>query len=346
MNEERIKEIETRLTYYFGTPRHKPIKSPQTAEEWEEIEALSEELEALQKQNGIIAADNYFLSVSKLAKNEVALINGNGGALQIDKKKNLYVRVEVGADSEIDIPEKYSGYMDAIQMTIGSLLDCGARVVTAEQVYRTMNGLTTADKVTPQAVGAVTRAIKQMRNLWITIDRTEEVNAYTKLKGQLSVIEQKAILPYNSTITVKNQVGRSLTGYKIDDYPPFYQYSKDRGEIRELPADIMKIEGLNSSKQIIAIKFYLLQQIESMKPGKNGKHRDNTININTLFNALKYDLSFAPSNPRKDRAKYIKYVKQILTDFKRKDYILDFKENTGGRGNALESITIFLPGKI
>lgn len=351
MNEQRKQEIEERLKYYFGTPRTAPTKHPSTAEEWEEVDALTAELEAMYKKDGkIIKADNYFLPVSKLAKNAVKMINEYDGRndeiLTVDKRKNISVRLQIGYDEQLLLPENYSLYLDTVQMTIGSLIDCGAQVVTAEQVYRTMNGLTSDDYVTPQAVGAVTKAMRQLRNLWVTIDRSEEVKAYPRLKNLISVIQQKAILPYNETITIKNQAGREITAYKIDKLPPLYEYSKDRGEIRSLPGDLLKIEGLNTSKQNTAIKIWLLQQIESMKPGSNGKHRDNTIKINTLLEALKYDidLTATTSTARVKRTRYIKQTKKMLDSWKACGYIKGYKENhSTGRGKALESITIFLP---
>lgn len=346
MNEERITEIEARLAYYFGTPRMRPIKAPSTPQEWEEIEALNNELEELTKSVKLLSADNYFLTVSKLAKNQIALINNNGGELEVDKRKGLYVRVDVGLEKNIQVPDDYTGFMDAVQMTVGSLMDCGARVVTAEQIYRTMNGLNTGDKVTPQAVGAVSRAMAQMRNMWVTIDRTAEINAYKKLNSKISIIDQVAILPYNKKRTVKNNVGREMTAYILDELPPLYRYSKDRGEIRKLPIELIKISDLRSNSQNIAIKFYLLQQIESMRPNEKGIHRDTTIKLSTLFEALKYDidLSATTSTSRVIKNRYIKQIRTILDDFKSKNYISGYKENIGAK-LALESITIFLEDK-
>ena len=347
MNEERITEIEARLAYYFGTPRMSPIKAPSTPEEWEEIEALNNELEELTKSVKLLSADNYFLTVSKLAKNQVDLINNGGGYLEVDKRKSLFIRVDTGNEHNLQLPDNYTGFMDAIQMTVGSLMDCGARVVTAEQIYRTMNGLDTSDKVSPQAVGAVSRAMAQMRNMWVTINRTAEINAYKKLSNKISIIDQVAILPYNKKRTVKNNAGREMTAYILDELPPLYRYSKDRGEIRKLPIELIKISDLKSSNQNIALKFYLLQQIESMRPNNKGIRRDNTIKIDTLFEALKYDIDLSANNStsRVLKNRYINQIRAILEDFKSKNYISGYKENTGGRGNGLKSITIFLEGK-
>lgn len=328
MNEERISEIEARLAYYFGTPRIRPIKAPSTTEEWQEIEALNNELEDLTKSVKLLSADNYFLTVSKLAKNQIDLINNNGGELEVDKRKGLYIRVDVGNEHNLQLPDNYTGFMDAVQMTVGSLMDCGARVVTAEQIYRTMNGLDTGKPVTPQAVGAISRAMAQMRNMWVTIDRTAEINAYKKLNNKISIIDQVAILPYNKKRTIKNNAGREMTAYILEELPPLYRYSKDRGEIRKLPIELIKISNLRTSNQNIAIKFYLLQQIESMRPNNKGVHRDNTIKLSTLFEALKYDidLSATTSTSRVIKSNYIKQIRAILEDFKSKIIYQDIKK--------------------
>ncbi|MCQ2387818.1 MAG: hypothetical protein MJ066_05190 [Clostridia bacterium] len=342
MNEELIKELEARLIFLIGGPRKEP--GAKTPEEWAEAERIMDELEKLKKVK-LVRAEKYFLPVSKLAKNAVKLVNGDlgdPGKLEVDQRKKINVFVSVGMydhDESLILPKKYNLYLDAVQMTIGSLTDSNAQYFTAEQVYRTMNGIPTEVYISPQAVEATTTAINQLRNLWVTIDRSEELKAYKKLKG-LSIIQKKSILPFNSTITIKNQAGRQITAYKLEELPPLYQYSKDRGEIHSLPIELMNIKGLRTSAQNTALKIWLLQQIESMKPGKTGKRRDSTIKINTLFEALKYDIIFNSSSPRADKAKYIKQIKTMLDSWTDQKYIKGYKENKKGR--SLESITIIL----
>lgn len=338
--EQKIKELEARQLELLGSPRQVP--KARTPEEWQEAEQIGEEIEALKKQIKILKAEKYFLPVSKLAKNTVKMINEKGqNILNVDKRKNINVSLFIGRyDDSVTLPrEKYNLFLDSVQMTIGSLMDCGAEYITAEQVIRTMNGLSSKDKVTPQAVKDMENVFMKMRNLWVTIDRTAELKAYKKLSG-FSVIQNKSILPINTFITIKNQAGREITAYKPEYLPPLYQYSKDREEIRSLPAELLKINGLTTSAQNTALKIWLLQQIESMKPGRTGKHRETTININTMFDALKYDIEFYSGNPRQTKARYLKQIKTMLDTWKEKKYINDYKENIKAR--SVESITIFL----
>lgn len=338
--EQKIKELEARQLELLGSPRQVP--KARTPEEWQEAEQIGEEIEALKKQIKILKAEKYFLPVSKLAKNTVKMINEKGqNILNVDKRKNINVSLFIGRyDDSVTLPrEKYNLFLDSVQMTIGSLMDCGAEYITAEQVIRTMNGLSSKDKVTPQAVKDMENVFMKMRNLWVTIDRTAELKAYKKLSG-FSVIQNKSILPINTFITIKNQAGREITAYKPEYLPPLYQYSKDREEIRSLPAELLKINGLTTSAQNTALKIWLLQQIESMKPGRTGKHRETTININTMFDALKYDIEFYSGNPRQTKARYLKQIKTMLDTWKEKKYINGYKENIKAR--SVESITIFL----
>lgn len=344
MNEkELINELEELKKIYFDLLDNTDENATKQKRE------LLNQIDSKLKNIKILKAENYFLPVSMLAKNEVKLINyagetGAPGKLNVDKRKNINVIVSIGVyDRSVTLPKNYNLFLDSVQMTIGSLIDCGAEYITAEQVIRTMNGLNSKDKVTAQAVEEMENVFMQLRNLWVTIDRSEEIKGYTKLKG-LTLIQNKSILPFNTFITIKNQAGREITAYKPEYIPPLYQYSKDRGEVRSLPAERMKINGLRTSAQNTALKIWLLQQIESMKPDpkkKNGTHRDTTIKLNTLFEALKYDITFNASSPRADKAKYIKQIKTMLDGWTEQKYIKGYKENIKAR--SLESITIFLP---
>lgn len=342
--QKEIDELTEEIILYTGTPKRPPQKKrnqKEIDELWNRVNDVKNKIDNIKN---IVQTEKIFLSLSKLSKNAVELFNNGSKELMIDCHRNLTVRLDIGAYDEVKVPDSYTGYMDVIQMTIGSLMDCGAQVVTAEQIYRTMNGLTKDDKVTPQAVGAVTKAMMQLRNLWVTIDRTDEVKKYKKLNNVDSIIHEKALFPCSESLTITNKAGRKMTAYKVDSFPPLYEYSKDRGELRSLPGTLLNIKGLNSSKQNLAIKIWLLRQIESMKPGKNGKHRTNVIKINTLFEALKFDLTFSKVNPRADRAKYIKQIKKMLDYWTECGYIKGYKEtHSKGRGKALESLIILLP---
>ena len=345
MDKNRMNEIKERLLFLMGSPSQPP--HAETAEDWAEVENLMRELEQMKQDIAkIITPEKYSIAVSKLSKCAVELINNEGGEIQTSKKKNICVRLSVGFNDALLLPANYTKYHDAIQMTIGSLKDSGAKCFTAEQVYRAMNGLTTHDYVTPQAVAAVTKAIRQLNNLWVTIDRSEEVKAFPRLKDVVSVISQKRIIPYNEIMTITNKAGREVTAYILDKLPPIYEYSKDKGQIRSLPQSLFNIKGLNSSAENTAIKIWLLQQIESMKPSQNGTCRDRTINFDTLFRDLRYDIILTESNPRAHRARYIKQIFKMLDYWTNCGYISGYTVERGiGRGNPIKSVTISLPDK-
>lgn len=315
----------------------------------EQINAYKK-LDDLEKKNNIKinnVFDKFFLPISKLSKNEIALINKSGENntteyLETRKNKTISIKIDFDIDyldnEKITLPSNYTKYLDTVQMAIGSIMDCGEKYISAEQVIRKINGLTSKDKVQPDAIKEMEKIFKQLRGMFIRIDRSEELKGIT---GSEHNILGSTILDYGKYIEIKNQKGNKIKVYEIRELPILYQYSKSIKQIRAIPIELMKIKGLRSSKQNTVIKIWLLQQIESMKTTKkNGKHRNNIINIKTLFESLKYDIQFYEKNERATKSKYIKQTFQILDYWKEKKYIKDYKQNLKNR--SLQSIEILL----
>lgn len=291
---------------------------------------------ATNKRIKLLRAENYLLPVSKVSKEIVKAINGDEETIELYKKNAITVYASYLADENIKPPECYNIFLDSVQMTVGSLLYAGSKTgtkyITAEQVIRTLNGLNSKDKVTPQAIKEMENIFEMLRVMKVTFLH----NGKPLMDGQ--------ILPFTKTFYSYNRNGNPIKVYLFDELPLIYLYSQNKKQVRSLPVELMKINGLRTSAQNTALKIWLLQQIESMKPDpkkKNGIHRDTTIKLSTLFEALKYDITFNASSPRADKAKYIKQIKTMLDSWTAQKYIKGYKENIKAR--SLESITIFLP---
>ena len=315
---------------------------------------MIKEKEELHKLSNISDVNLFCVEVSKFAKRAVELVRNGNARINISKandKKPVYVDVCIcEIDPKISVPSDYNSYMNAIQMTIGTMMDNGFKVATAEQIYRIMNGLSGKEKVSKESINDVEKAVKQMKNLEIEIDRTEEFIQHKKiLEGEKSV-DEHAIAPITSSRRITNRAGITVRGVALEKYPPIYKYSKSIGQIRSIPYEVMKIEGRNSKQKTI-LKFYLLQQIESMKPDpqrRTKNKRNNTIKIDTIFNDLKHDIVLGDKTKSTYRVKInrrITDIDEILTSFKNKQYISDFTLNKKNNTNTIESITIILKGE-
>lgn len=301
----------------------------------------------------LVVPEKIQLPISALAKQSLKAVNGEtDGLICINEKRGVNVQVDAYLrDQSVRFDRGYTKYMDTVQMTIGSLYDRGLKdnpngivEISAEEVYRTMNGLSSDEWISPQALGAVTKAIEQLRTMTVFIDyrndpswkAPEDKETYRKGGDAVPIIP---LLPEYGIYF--NKVGKMKIKYKVYRTPPFFEDSKQRRHIRTLPLELLKIKGLNSSAQNTAIKFYLLQQIESMRPTKKGgKHRPTTISYDTLFRDLNRDLSFSAQNPRADMGKYRNQITRMLDHWTDQGYISGYVENKKGR--SFDSITIFL----
>lgn len=341
--------VDNNLLEELNFIKEKLLKSIKENKEEERQEALKmldvfEEKTKIKINN---VFDKFFLPISKLSKNEISLLNESGKNhetkyLETRKNKTISIKLDFETNylenENVQLPSNYTKYLDTVQMAIGSIMDCGEKYISAEQVIRKINGLTNKDKVQPEAIKEMENIFKQLRGMFIRIDRSEELKGTT---GSEHNILGSTILDYSKYIEIKNQKGNIIKVYEIRELPILYQYSKSIKQIRAIPIELMKIQGLRSSKQNTVIKIWLLQQIESMKTTKtNGKRRTNIVNIKTLFESLKYDIHFTKSNPRADKAKYIKQTLTILDNWKEKKYISNYKQNF--KNKSLQSIEIIL----
>lgn len=334
MDENRMKEIEERILFLMGSPSQPP--NAETDEDLAEVEKLSKELEELKIQaiNSVsytsIIPKKSVLSVSKVAKKTCELINGNAGGVFVDKKKKVAVTLSVIPEN-VKLPEQYTPFDYCIHEAVCTLIQSGNKVFSAEMVYRAMNGLTNTQYVTPQAVAAVTKSIMKQRHIDVFIDCSKDPD----FKDGVKAI-QEAVIPCK---IIYAKINGSITQvFMMYAQPPIYWYSSLKKQVRYLDIKLFNIFDLRSSEQITTIKFYLLQQIESMK-GKNG--RNKTIRFDTIMQDCK--LKFSPSNPAKDIKKYRDYIKKMLNYWIECGYISGYKENKNGR--AFESVTISLPDK-
>lgn len=275
-----------------------------------------------------VICDKLGLPVSKVAKNAPALLNGEIDGVKVASVKGgKPVLVNVMTLKDVALPERITKRDCYINTVCASLLEAGNSVITPEMIYRTLNGLPAGAYVSPQAVAAITRSINKQRLVDVQIDCSEQA----KLYGLQGAIFRGYMLPCD-VVEVETANGYKKTAYRLLKMPPIYEYSKAFKHIRTIPAEITSINALRGSDEITTIKFYLLEQIESMR----GNGRNNTMLYNTIFTACEIE-----TNGNRTLAKrYRDYIKQMLAQWQEQQYISGWRENK--KGQSFESVTIEL----
>lgn len=267
------------------------------------------------------------LPVSKVAKNAPALLNGDIDGVKVASRKGgKPVLVNVMTLKDVSLPERITKRDCYINTVCASLFEAGNSVITPEMIYRTLNGINSETGISPQAIASITRSINKQRLIDIQIDCSEQA----KLYGLQGAIFRGYMLPCD-VVEVETANGFKKTAYRLLKMPPIYEYSKAFKHIRTIPAEITSINALRGSDEITTIKFYLLEQIESMR----GNGRNNTMLYSTIFTACEIDI-----NNRKAAKKYRDYIKQMLAQWTEQQYINGWRENK--KGQAFESVTIEL----
>lgn len=272
-----------------------------------------------------IIPDKGILPISKVAKNSCELINGVIGGVYVDNEKTVGVSVTPLNDN-LQLPDNYNKFDECVQNAVSTLIEAGNRLITADTVYRVMNGLTNGEKVTPQAIKSVTKSIYKQRSLSVTIDYSEQAKLYHKEAESFKIT--RYIIPCD-IIEAETRNGTKKEAFRITGLPPIYEYSKTFNHARTLPIELYNIKSLRASENTIIIKTYLLTQIESMR-GKNGKPgRNSTINYDTILKDCQ--IKIKKSNPADTVKKYRDYIKIMLDQWKEQGYIKDYKEVKKGR---------------
>ena len=234
-----------------------------------------------------------------------------------------------GENIELSGRQEFTPYDRVVHNSVVTLHAAGNEIFTPEMVYRAMNGLTESEKVSPQAIGAVTRSIEKSRVTKLTIDYTQEAKA-----RNLDVKEAK----YDGMLLNADKVTGSVSGVKKEAYrllrtPILYEYSQQIKQIISVPIQLLQTkEALRSTDEVIVIRFYLIQRIEIMK---NNKNQSNKILYSTIFEEL------GKQNPTKQKAEKIRdATKAILGLLIKKEYIQGYQEYKEGR--QIKGIEILL----
>lgn len=275
---------------------------------------------------------------------DLAIDHGKtNGQLQIamspDRKTKTdvvtYLSLTYQGDSNIKIGGRrvITGFDKAVYNTVSTLYAAGNRQLSAQDIFRTMNGNT---KKRPSAaqVERITNSIRKWMYTALYMDMSQELQRQRLTLNDERIVNGKVETQMlQATIgTARTKNGTEVAVFKLAAEPILYTYCKGKKQILTVPIALLDTaEAASNTEGLTAIREYLLQQIELMRNG----HRDNpTIRYATIYE----ETGIEPPKARKDAWQQRDQIKAILNVWKDRGYITGFHDSK--TGTAITGVTI------
>lgn len=202
----------------------------------------------------------------------------------------------------------------------------GNDVMSVEMIYRTMIGKPKA-RLAPKQAEAITQSITKMMHTLITIDASQEAQAYgfdnLKYKGNLLYAEM-AIASINNNV---------IEALHVIKEPVLYTYANRTNRIGRVDMKLLD-SPINKNEETIILQGYLYRRILAMQHGQN-----KSIVYDTVYKQLSIDAPSAAAL-RKKKADVRSKIKTLLDYWKKEKFIAGYVENK--RGQEMYSVTIRL----
>ncbi len=237
------------------------------------------------------------------------------------KKKPISVFAALDYDDEnltITGRQPFTAYDRAVHNGVCTVYEAGNKAFTPEMVYRAMNGLSDTERISTQAIGAVTKSIEKSRLTKLTIDFTQEAKA-RGLNTKKTSIDDMLLSAQKITVAIPG--GKEpKEAYQFNTKPILYKYSQEVKQVLTIPIKLLRTrETQNTTAELIVLREYLLRRIEGMR-GTN-QLTSNKILYGSIYKGL--DLQ----EPAKQKtAKIRAHSKNLLKYWKKEKYIKDYME--------------------
>ena len=282
-----------------------------------------------------IIPKNFYITNNKLS-NEMTKNFTNGGEISLaiinpNQKNEIRTYNSLTYDNKnisITGRQEFTAYDRAIHNAVCSLYAAGNDVVTPAMVYRTVNGMSDTDKVSPQAIETVKNSLDKSRFLRLRINFSAEAKARNINIDKAEI--DSYLLP--ATALTVEAGGNKVDAYKILSIPALYQYAQYTKQILSVPLELLDTkDATRNTEDIIPIKEYLIRRIEVMK---HNRDMSNKILYDTIFKEVGIVIT-----DKKQRNRLRSYITAILDLWKTRDkYIKNFEEYK--EGNAFKGIEI------
>ena len=275
-------------------------------------------------------------SVAKFITTTGGLVSSeNPTELNVMPSKNIIVTVDLEKDKDVKLSSNNVTMYDlAVMDSVYTLYKNNCSSFTPEMISRIMSGNMKGD-VKPQKAGAVTRSLKKLALIRITLDCTDEFEARgIKLRKGDKALFTDYLLPLRE-VQVKSANGEVyLNGFSLKEMPVLYDYAERIGRIAAVPISLMKVPGMTDTDDAILVKRYVIQRVEELKRARNKVALKEVIYYDEeldkgVLTELWYDEEFV--NIRDKKAKLHKMMIKVLESFKTEKYIKGYDILSAGR---------------
>lgn len=293
-------------------------------------EVAKARLPKAEKENFNITAVAKYISTNG---NLIALENPI--ELQTMPSKNIIVTVDLEKDEDVTLSSNNVTLFDlAVMDSVYTLFKSGCNSFTPEMVARIMSGNVRGD-VKPQKSGAVTKSLRKLALIRVTLDCTDEYRERgIPLKKGDQALYTDYLLPMRE-VQLKSVNGDVyVNGFLLKEMPILYDYAERIGRIATVPITLMKVAGVTDTEDAILVKRYVIQRVEELKRARNKASLKEIIYYDQdmkkgAMSELWYDSTF--KNVRDKKSKLHSTIIKVLESFKNEKYIKDYREVLDGK---------------
>lgn len=249
--------------------------------------------------------------------------------------KNIVVTIDLEKDEDVTLSSNNVTLFDlAVMDSVYTLFKNGCNSFTPEMVARVMSGNLKGD-VKPQKAGAVTKSLRKLALIRVTLDCTDEYRERgIQLKKGDRALYTDYLLPMRE-IQLKSVNGDVyVNGFLLKEMPILYDYAERIDRIASVPIGLMKVAGVTDTEDGILVKRYVIQRVEELKKARNKAKLNEIIYYDQEFrkgamSELWYDSDI--KNKRDKKAKLHTMMIKVLKSFKQEKYITDYQEILEGK---------------
>lgn len=306
----------------------------EVAELLKQHEAQFEARQKLKDKIKPVTAQKHYMQISKISDLITKdLINQGETDLIVAKKTKQRDEVIITVDltyqsDDLSISNKFTGYDGSVHNALCSVWQAGNKVITAAQVYRNMNGLSTKKQVPAETIKKITNSINKSRFIEAKIDCTEQVKICQGLEKINKAKISENIL--NARVITIESGGHEIEAFEIIKAPILYEYNQATGQIISIDTKLLNIPTIDNTEESQVLKMYLIKRIETMKNPKRNRLGINKIKYETMLEEIGFTFTDAEQLKQKKKRLRLK-VKKILEHCKEKNLIIGFSEYKIGR---------------
>lgn len=282
------------------------------------------QLNSTKPKNYIMPNTKISNSLDIIFRNENVNVNVGGGNKEILTMVNINFE-----DENIAITKNFTAFDRAVLNACISLEDCKNRYITTDMIYRSMNGLTSKEKVSPQQKGAITKSVDKIIHSFCRIDFTEEAKA--RHYNVTTFKKEGYVLPANKVELEAG--GKLVVGYEFLGKSPLYEYAQLSNQIITVPMELLNTKNaVRNTDEVIIIREYLLRRIETMRSTKG---KSNKIKYDSIYAEIGLEINLLDAVQAKKKTKKIRdAIKKILDYWKELKYIKGYSEYKSGKSFA------------